>query len=82
MLVQEEAWPALAGRSDPDDVEPPVVEKDVRQQKLERLLKQSAKLRKVSDKLAEEAKRLRGRIAAETKGRVAERRAKPRLKGK
>jgi hypothetical protein len=60
----------------------PVAEKNVRQQKLERLLRESAKLRKVSDRLAEEAKRLRGRIAAETKGRVAERRTKPRLRGK
>jgi hypothetical protein len=71
----------LAGRSGPD-LEPPVAEKDVRQQKLERLLRESAKLRKVSDKLAEEARRLRERIAAETKGRLAERRTKPRVRAK
>jgi cell division protein FtsB len=47
-----------------------------------RLLRQSAKLRKQSDELAAEAKRLRGEIAKTTKGRVVERRKKQRIKGK
>jgi len=80
-ILTGEKLGSLAGRSGPD-LEPPVAEKKVRQQKLEHLLRQSAKLRKVSDKLAEEARRLRERIAAETKGRLAERRAKPRVRGK
>lgn len=54
----------------------------MREQKLEHLLKHSARLRKVSHNLIEEARRLRERIATETKGRVGERRAKPRLRGK
>ena len=59
-----------------------MAEKHVRQKTLESLLRKSAKLRKVSDKLAADAKRLRERIAVETKGRLAERRGKPRLRGK
>lgn len=53
-----------------------------RKKELTRLLRQSAKLRKQSDKLAAEAKRLRGEIATSTNGRVVERRKKQRLKGK
>jgi hypothetical protein len=49
---------------------------------LTRLLRRSAKLRKQSDKLAAEARRLRGEIATSTNGRVVERRKKQRLKGK
>jgi hypothetical protein len=53
-----------------------------RKKDLTRLLRQSAKLRKMSDELAGEAKRLRAEIATSTNGRVVERRKKPRLKGK
>ena len=53
-----------------------------RKQDLSRLLRQSAMLRKQSDQLAAEAKRLRGEIATSTNGRVVERRKKQRLKGK
>jgi cell division protein FtsB len=53
-----------------------------RKKELTRLLRQSAKLRKQSDHLAAEAKRLRGEIATSTDGRVVERRKKQRLKGK
>jgi len=53
-----------------------------RKKDLTRLLRQSAMLRKQSDQLAAEAKRLRGEIATSTNGRVVERRKKQRLKGK
>jgi hypothetical protein len=53
-----------------------------RKRELTGLLRQSARLRKQSDELAAEAKRLRGEIAKTTKGRVVERRKKQRLKGK
>ena len=49
---------------------------------LTRLLRQSAKLRKLSEELAAEAQRLRDEIATSTDGRVVERRKKQRLKGK
>ena len=55
---------------------------DAKRKKLDGLLSESARLREVSDELAAQAKRLRAEIAAETKGRIGERRAKPRLKGK
>jgi hypothetical protein len=60
-----------------------VIDKNARQRKnVERLLSESARLRRTSEELVEDAKRLRARIAAETKGRLAERRTRPRLKGK
>ena len=49
---------------------------------LTRLIRQSAKLRKMSDELAAEAERLRAEIATSTNGRVVERRKTQRLKGK
>jgi cell division protein FtsB len=62
--------------------EPRVTDDGKRQKELTRLLRQSAKLRKLSDVLAAEAKRLRAEIATSTDGRVVERRKKQRLKGK
>jgi hypothetical protein len=59
-----------------------VADEGKRKKELTRLLRQSAKLRKMSDELAAEAKRLRAEIAASTNGRVVERRTKQRLKGK
>lgn len=53
-----------------------------KRQRLDRLLAQSALLRKRSEELAAEAARLRAEIAAESKGRVVERRKKPRARGK
>jgi len=62
--------------------EPRIADEGKRKKELTRLLRQSAKLRKMSDELAAEAKRLRAEIAASTNGRVVERRTKQRLKGK
>jgi hypothetical protein len=53
-----------------------------RKKELTRLLRQSVKLRKMSDELAAEAKWLRAEIATSTNGRVVERRKNQRLKGK
>ena len=53
-----------------------------RKKELTALLRKSAKLRKVSNELAAEAKRLRGEIATSTRGRVVERRKKARIRGK
>jgi hypothetical protein len=61
-------------------MESPVNERQ--RKKLERLLSESARLRETAEELAEEATRLRAEIAAETRGRVVERRKKPRRKGK
>ncbi len=53
-----------------------------KKQKVDRLLAESARLRKRSEELAAQADRLRAEIAAESKGRVVERRKKPRARGK
>jgi hypothetical protein len=63
-------------------LEPHVADDLKRKKELTRLLRRSAKLRKLSDELAAEAKRLRAEIATSTSGRVVERRKKERLKGK
>ena len=53
-----------------------------RKRELTRLFRQSAKLRKMSDELVAEARRLRAEIATSTNGRVIERRKTQRLEGK
>jgi hypothetical protein len=68
--------------SDSAKPEPRVADDLKHKKELTRLIRQSAKLRKMSNELAAEAERLRAEIATSTNGRVVERRKNQRLKGK